>query len=324
MIVKLYKSNQLLVLFALPLIMLVFWGKGLFFIAENSLNLENSSWLMQLITPSNFLLNKIFAFLIILYTGIVLNTTINKNEVFERQTYLPALIYVVFMSSFPNLQQLHPMLVSNLFWVFAFRKLLMIYNQLPCKSEVFDASFLIVVSFLFFSPTGLIILILPWATLFIFRPFILREYSMPLIAGSLVAIYVYSYSLFYPDYIDSFQLENEYTHFEIFQSEYWYPISGVFIFILYLSIVQILGSLAANTLRFKKIISVVVAFLLLSVFGMGFEKFINNNEGFLLLSAVPFTLILSFYFFYAKKAWLAEGLFYLLCILLIVNIYLPS
>jgi len=304
--------------------MLAFWGQGFFFVTENALNLENESWLMNLITPSNFILNKAIAFAIILYTGVILNATINKNEIFERQTYLPALIYVVFMSSIPSLQQLHPMVISNLLWVYTFRKLLMVYNQLPCKSEVFDASILIVVSFLFFSPTGLSLLILPWITLLIFRPFILREYSMPVIATVLVAIYIYSYNLFYPDYVSSFQLVNEYTHLKILDSWYWYPVLSILILLLYLSTYQLMRSLNANSLRFKKIISVVVAFLLLSAVGMAYERLFNGNEGFLLLGAVPFTLILSFYFYYAKKTWLAEGLFYLLSILLIVNIYLPS
>jgi hypothetical protein len=54
---------------------------------------------------------------------------------------------------------------------------------------------------------------------------------------------------------------------------------------------------------------------------MLYEKFLNNNDAFLLLGSVPISIVCSFYFFYNKRLKLSALLFYGSIILLIVNIY---
>ena len=85
---------------------------------------------------------QVIALLIIVISALILNDVINKNEIFNRNTFLPALIYLMFMSAIKEHQVLSPIVISNLFWILAFKQLFNIYSQVPCKSKCLTQLFL--------------------------------------------------------------------------------------------------------------------------------------------------------------------------------------
>jgi hypothetical protein len=320
-ILKLYKSNQTVVLMALPLIMMCFWGHGFFIKHTELIDYSQSSDLFKYLVIDNWLLNKLVAFAIILISGILLNNVINTNEIFERITYLPALLYVIVLSSIAPLHQMHPLIVSNLFWILAYRRLLNVYNQLPCKSEIFDASLLVMLGSLFYFPTSLVLLLLPWMTLIIFRPFDIKEYLMPVLALALLSLYLVVYHIFNPEFIADLSLFSVYQGFDIVANPCLYALYAMLIVVLYLSGYFLVKKSNTSSIRFRKITSQIFSFLMVALIGMLYEKFLNNNDAFLLLGSVPISVVCSFYFFYNKRLKLSGVLFYGSIILLIVNIY---
>lgn len=287
------------------------------------LPIENTTPLFDLINFQNPLLNKIVAFAIVLFTGILLNVQINKNEIFERNTYTPALFYVLIMSCFSDLHQIHPIVVSNLFWVLAYRRLLNIYNQVQCKSEIFDASIFILIGAFFCFPSAIIMLVFPLITLVIIRPFDFKEYMMPFFAILLSLIYWAAYFYISESTFDFLNLEQKssYSNFQI-QFNWTHYISYGLIFILmYLSGYKLIEKSKASSVRFRKTTSVLLSFLAIVIAIMIVEKYGLNNDSFILFAAVPFSLLWSFFFFYNKKKWIGSVVFYLLLVLIIINIY---
>lgn len=310
-----------MVLFGLPAIMLGLWLPS--FMSDSLMQIENATPLFDLINFQNPLINKIIAFAIVLFTGILLNVQINKNEIFERNTYTPALFYVLIMSCFSDLHQIHPIVVCNFFWVFAYRRLLNIYNQVQCKSEIFDASIFIILGAFFSYPVSGILLLLPWLTLIIIRPFDFKEYMMPIFAMLILLLYWASYFYISEGSFEILKLskKSSYSNFNVHFNWTHYIAYGLIIILMYLSGFKLIQKSKASSVRFRKATSVLLSFLTLVVFIMFMEKYVLNNDSFILYGAVPFSLLWSFFFFYNEIKWIGSIVFYLLLVLVIANIY---
>lgn len=321
MILKLYKSNSTLVIFALPIVMLVLWAPS--FMTNNLIHINQSNLIFDWFNIKNPFLNRLFAFTIIFATGVILNNQINKNEIFERNTYIPALFYVLTMSSISELQQMHPLILTNLFWVLAYRRLLNIYNQVQCKSEVFDASLFFTIGALITFPSAAIMLLLPFIALVVIRPFDLKEYLMPFFALLLITIYLSAYYYISQDEISYLNVQSSYYQLDLPFNWTYYVIYGLIAIVMYLSGFKLLAKSNTSSVRFRKTTSVLISFLALTFIAMVYEKLIAMNDSFLLIGAVPFSLLWSFYFFYNEKKWIGNLIFYTIFLFIIANIYLP-
>jgi hypothetical protein len=321
-ILKIFQSTQPLVLLLLPIIMIFFWFSG--FTNPNLVTIDHTSYLFKLIEPNNPSLNKIIAFSVIIITGISLNSIINSTDFFDKNTYLPALLYVVFMSGVPQFQQFHPIIISNLFWVLAYRRFLKVYGQVSCKSEIFDASLFVFIGAAFNYPSGVFLILLPWLVLIIFRPFVLNEYLMPIFALILISLYI-----FVSEYIFKVKLF-DIRELIVFESEStidvkmnWshYVLYSILIILFVFSFYQIRHKLLRSTIRYRKLINTLGMFVLIVVGIIIIEHWNFTNDSVILFSAVPLTVMFSFYFFYTNNRWLSGLIFYSIVTLKLINIY---
>jgi len=323
MILNFYKSNQIAVLFLLPVIGLAFWLPG--FINPTEIKLTEGSPIFQWIyTNLSPISSRILALSIILVSALILNNVINNHEIFDSNTFLPALIYVVVMSSIKEYQILTPIVFTNFFWILAFRRLFNIYRQIPCKQEVFDATLFIVAGALFYFPSIIMLLVI-WGALKALRPFVWREWVIPLIAVLLFAMYLLVFSswsegiLFLKPYLR--MNSGQYHNIEIDMTWTYYAVIGILVILINLSAYQLSYQSKGSSLRFRKIASFFMTIIILSIVIISIVKYFAGESVYLLVSAVPLSLLLTFYFYYAKKAWLSNILFYSVFIILLVNIY---
>ena len=124
MIYSYYKSNYALVLFGLPLVISLLW-LGQILEGVNLESIQDSSTIFSLLKESlkYGFADQLVAMVIIVVSAVLLNSTINREEFFEKHTFLPAYTYVVVMSVFSDYQLLHPIILSNFFMVLAIRRL---------------------------------------------------------------------------------------------------------------------------------------------------------------------------------------------------------
>ena len=133
-------------------------------------------------------------FIVVFYTGFLINSVVNRSVLFEKSYYLSGLLYVVLVTSFGDIISYFLPLIGNLFLVLSLKNLLQIFRANSCKKQVFNASIFILFSAFFYS-LSLFILPLVWIVLFIIRPFVWREYLMPIIVLLISFAYVIPFGI---------------------------------------------------------------------------------------------------------------------------------
>lgn len=324
MILKFYKSDNLTGLVLLPIIGVLFWLPAL--LSPTVVDFSNASplfqWVLNLGSP---IFSAVIALLIIVISALILNDVINKNEIFSRNTFLPALIYLISMSSIKEHQVLSPIVISNLFWILAFKQLFNIYSQAPCKKEMFDATVLMLFGGLFYFPSILMVALV-WIALKILRPFVWREWIMPFFAFIVFGVY-WILALIWRNelnnWLDYFTFDSEqYSSIHIAISWPYYILLLVALVLVSFSGYTILRQYKASSLRFRKIIFFFLFIIILSIAILSIVQYFSNENVYLLVGAVPLSLLITFYFNYAKKEWLSQLYFYTMFISILVNIYL--
>ena len=324
MILKFYKSDNLTGLVLLPIIGFLFWLPAL--LSPAVVDFSNASplfqWVLSLGGP---IFSAVIALLIIVISALVLNDVINKNELFNRNTFLPALLYLMFMSAIKEHQLLSPIVVSNLFWILALKQLFNIYSQVPCKRQVFNATALMLFGGLFYFPS-LLMVVLVWVALKILRPFVWREWIIPFFAFIVFGVY-YIVALIWGNSInnwsDYFTFDSEqYSSIQKAISWPYYILLGIVLFLVGFSGHTILKQYKASSLRFRKIIFFFLFVIILSIAILSIVQYFSNENVYLLVGAVPLSLLITFYFNYAKKERLSQFYFYTMFISILVNIYL--
>ena len=106
MLLNIYKTNQPLILVFLPIVALLIWFPS--FGANSSIDIVNTTPIFKFFVTKNHILNQFTALGLLIITALVLNTTINKNEFFQQNLYLPSLISVLLISILPESNVLHP------------------------------------------------------------------------------------------------------------------------------------------------------------------------------------------------------------------------
>lgn len=310
-------------LFALPLIILGLWLPNM--LHPESFELEGTSPLFSLINENiSVLAGQIIAICFLVLTAMVLNSIINQNSMFDRNTFLPALFYLVLMSSMSKSQLLSPIVISNLFLVLAFRRLFMIYRQVPCKREIFDASLFILIGCLFYFPS-IILFPIVWVALSVLRPFVWREWMIPSLAILMVMVYL-SVVLFLTDSLTNWRIYvnvfyGQYQNLDVDLHWSMYVAFGLLILSVNFSGFYLSKMSRNSSIRFRKLSTFFLFIISLYVIQLLVEKLILKNEVYMLQGAIPLSILLTFYFQNAKRNWLAESIFYAMLGIVVVNIY---
>ena len=324
MILKFYKSDNLTGLVLLPIIGFLFWLPAL--LSPAVVDFSNASPLFQwALSIGGPIFSAVIALLIIVISALVLNDVINKNELFNRNTFLPALLYLMFMSAIKEHQVLSPIVISNLFWILAFKQLFNIYSQVPCKRQVFNATVLMLLGGVFYFPS-IVMVALVWVALIILRPFVWREWVLPFFAFIIFGLYwivALVWGSMLNNWLSYFTFDTEqYSSINIAISWPYYILLGVVFVLVIFSGYNMSRQYKASSLRFRKIIFFFLFILFLSITIVSLVKHFSNENIYVLVGAVPLSLLITFYFNYAKKEWLSQLFFYAMFISILVNIYL--
>lgn len=321
MLLKIYRTNQTLILGLLPLIALLFWAPT--FGYESSFRVSNTTPVFHFFITESKIANQVIAIALMLISAVTLNNTINKHDFFKQNIYLPSFISVLLISCLPLSNVLHPILFSNVFLVLAFRRLININSQVSCKSEVFDASLLLLIAGLFYPPCLLYLPII-WITLLIFRPFYWKEWASPFLALGLFTLYFGASFLFtnatsyyqFSSILESSIYKN--NNFSI----YFYIFSFLAIVFTILGMRQIHIRRKSSTIRFKKMTNMVLALLILGLSNFGILFLFTFSIDEIYITLIPFTIAISYFFIYFKRKIIAEIGLYALFILVMLNCYL--
>ncbi len=319
MLIRFFKNNSPSSFVLLPLFALVLWI-AVFFITHEvtdiGMPLYNMviKWFNGINTIAVFI-----AFLIMLAEAFLLNYIVNENEILTKPSFLPALLYIVFMSSDTVLLTAYPLLFANFFILLSIHKLVSSYRKDTAFSNAFDAGFLLSISTLFYFP-GIVFFPLLGIGFILFRPFNWREWVISFIGVLLPYTFVFTY-YFWNDMLGNlWTIKLFYSnpeHSQLGFSAGFYFMLCASLVLVFFSFGKLFTGFSEATQKNKKGIILLLwltAFSLLSVF-LSPEITLRNFS----VLAIPASVFCSNYFLKIKKLQWGEVLFVLLLIAIFTN-----
>jgi hypothetical protein len=268
-------------------------------------------WLINSITafsPDNALICSILSFLLLYVQALMINYLINEYRMMPKQTYLPAMAYLLLTSLLPEWNYLSSPLLATTFIVWILIKLFRLYNTAIARGQIFNIGLLTgISSYIYFPSATFIICIL--LGLIILKPFRLNEVVL-LLMGCLTPYYFIGAYLFLKGKM-SFASFFPHISFQVpeVKSNIWLAAS-----ILLLAIPFLIGGFFIQThlhkmlIQVRKAWSILLLFLLLAFF----IPFVNSNSSFnnWILVVVPFACFHAGTYHYPEKKIFPNILFF--------------
>jgi len=241
-------------------------------------------------------------FVLVTSQALHLNYTLNKHEIFFKQSWLPALFYLIFSTQFVDFLQFSPMLLINSVFIFVLDKIFSLYKNKKAMGVTFDAAFLIGLIALLYAPAVFFILLF-FVGVAILKPINWRDLSIGLI-GLIVPTLLLAVSYFLNGSLLNFinQYKSSFTSIftlSNFNLSKQLPsvilISVVFI----LSLMKIRNNYLKNVTKSRLCQQILLLFALISILTIPFTLQIGIQCYMLMI--IPFSSIIAYYFLDGKK-----------------------
>ncbi len=322
--IRFFKSTQTANLLIIPIILLIFWARTMFkanpVLDASDLPIWNLIVSFLMYFPS--WLNFIILFTIVTSQVLYLNFMLNRHEVLYKNSFLPALIFTLFISSTPQLMQFHPVIIVNFIVIFILDRIFYLYKSNSNFSRLFDCGLLAGISALIYFPC-IILLPMMLATLWVLRPFRLKEwliviavFLLPFFYASIYYFWNHTLQEFWISYMNHFGISN--LSFEINRSLPLMLLSIFSVIIFLLSSSKLIFNYRKNTIRTRSYQQVFVIYFL---FGFGWLLFSARIELIqFTFMIIPMVIFCSYYFLSAKRRmWAYESLLLIWIALIVWN-----
>jgi hypothetical protein len=139
---------------------------------------------------------------LVIFQAIRLNLVLNDLKMFQQNSYIPAMTFVLLTGLFPAWSSISPALLSNLFLIWLFTRLCRLFNQASPKTLLFNTGLILALAIIFYRPTAMMILVVLYALVEI-RPFNLAEWLV-LLMGVILPYYFLASWFFLNDEMQQF------------------------------------------------------------------------------------------------------------------------
>jgi hypothetical protein len=322
MFVQFFKSNNASAYIFIPLIAIALWVFGYIHPVDIP-PIKHAMPLYELVVRpfSTGWLNITIALILVIAEAFLLNQIVNQNEVLTRPSFLPALLYIIFMSSNKAMLVLHPLIFSNFFLLLAINRLLDSYRKDKAYSQFFDAGFLIAIATLFYFPS-IVFFPLLGSALIILRPFNWREWIISF-TGSFIPYLLIGTVYFLRDSLDYLLVDkmlfyfSKQLHFGTLSNSFYFT-NSIQLGILILAGARLFTGLNSGPQKTKKGIVLLIWFLLAGIASIAITQEVSTSCFAAL--AISASVFYAHYFMNLKRSWLAEVLFLLFLGSIIINL----
>ncbi|MBP5983649.1 MAG: hypothetical protein KA734_07995 [Fluviicola sp.] len=321
MILRLFLSNQPLVLIFLIPIIALFQLLNVYFHFHQTFH-EISLGLLGKTALFNDWWTGIPAAFVVGLNALQLNRLFNEHEFLDRNTYAPALFYVVLMSFSFSFYQFDALLIVHFCWVQVLRILYQMRPNEDNRKQAFNAAFFAGLGVVVLPQSAILLLFLSFA-LWALKSFFLKEWVMLLIGA---AFPIFNGLMFWWFSGHSINLNVLKLTAESVQYEtILYYSSGLAIFFLFiLSIIGIRVRLIKSTVRFKKLNSALL-WILVGAVVLGITDLIFYQQlDWFNLVFIPLSFFFTFAFIHKFWKEVATWFFYATFLLAVVKFFLHS
>lgn len=318
-----FKNNKILAPLMLPIFGLFFWWQG--FKDPPLVSVKNSMPLFELlsnISGFSLLSKSIVAYVMLVVCAFYFNYLVDAFGLLKKKSFVPALIFLMLMSSGKSLLCLQPAIPAILCLLIALHKLMLTYRKGIDLSNFFDASFFISLASLFYFPSFMFFPLV-WIALIVIRPFIWREWTVAFLGFALPYIFVfvcYFYlgkvnvllqdKIFFPEdfeFILPFKWPNSFLVYTL-----------ILVIYLLFSVTYFFIKIPVNTIFTRNLSVIFVWFLILSFLVYLMAPYSTIN--YLSFISIPISFYLTNLFLEIKRNWLNELLFIVFSLGLIINL----
>lgn len=272
----------------------------------------------HLLSQSTYL-SQFLAGSLILANGIVLNILFNRNGFMESNNFLPALLYVSFLSIFHSFYYLDGFSIAQSLLIIGLHQLLKLNQNEDARRIVFNAAIIIGVACTFYPVLLVIIPFLFWM-IWVIRPFIFRESTLTVVGFVIPLIFAGVYDTVYNIHLSGPELSGT-------SSELWLEdvavLGGIVLFMIVLGIGRLLLKLKQSSIRLKKLFRVIIILANFSLLLSIFEYFVFHKKEALSLVFIPLMFFLPYSFGYKKQRGVTTAVFYLLFFFSVGKFFYP-
>ncbi len=316
MLLRLFNSKNVFSAILIPIVAILFWIEPIK--VPIALAANPGEGMMPLFT----LFIKLFSgvtiwpvltgFIFLLFNALVLTLLSYEFQFLQHRTFLPGIIYVATVSSFPSLQTLHPAYPATLFVLLSIYYIFNTYHRKNEISSTFNASFLVSIGALFYLP---VITLFPliWISIFVLQKNDnWRLLVIPLIGFSLPWLLLWSF-LFVTG-SDQIFISTIFFGMKSVNNQFIFRIAfliiTVFIFLL-----SAFGSLSLiNSVGIRKMSTRKYFIILYWMLGLSIPAaflFPSTGLGIIIISTIPVSFLITVFFMSGKRGFWKEFLFFL-------------
>jgi len=315
--IKYFANNQSFIVILIPVFVFLHMLLDYYFPSFNMLAIgQENLWNVDF---KNFdpLLSKILAFVFICINALLLNFVFNKLEFYEKFVYLPSILYVLMVFLFPISLRFGEDLLGHFFFILSFYQLLSIRQNDDARNNTFLSGLFLGIAATFLPIYASFILII-WFGVFTIRPFVLREYILPLIAMLFPFLWVV---LVDPFFLDAFFSFDSTLNFSRFGDFVIFLPHIVIIILALLAHKKILERRLKSSIRYKRISAITIFTLLFSASLSLVILIFFHTYFYFTIGAAILPFILPYAYLNVKHKWVPNILFYSLIILNVIKFF---
>lgn len=306
MLAGLFRSNQPVVQFAMPLMVLLLFAPSY---RSPSPGFENAMPLAELVEEvlrDCAWARHTLGIILIMMLSVQLTSLVNGADLMDRRNHLPALLLPLWLAGLDQEGPYHPALLGMPLVLVALRLTLSMSNTGTALRTLFDAGLLIGLAALCYLPFAFLLVML-WASASVIRPFAWREYVLPALAISLVfylawgALHLAGHTPWYP--LRTMVEASVAAQRSSSAARMLFLGLGTALFLDALTMFA--SSYARSVMRGKNLRSSFLSFAMALGVILGVQQFINGRFP-TVLGAVPLAVISSYDLLTPRKRWLAE------------------
>jgi len=305
--IRLFLDNRTVVLLLLPLLIALYVLCSILGVEQVASNRVDGLFFSQ--TSTNVFWTYFSQSILLLVNAVFLNAVFNNHEFLDKNTYIISLIYVVLTPMFVPLNQFSPVLLAHFFVIATLGVLFYLKQNTDGKMTVFNAGILFSIA----------VTLLPYLTLLIpivlmmiviIRPFNWRELFICIAGMSVPLIYYFSYLFL----TNGLKFTCEFPVWQLHdyrKAWHLYPIAGLYLILLFISLLSLSARMLKSSLRLKKQIQM-LGLIFTSLFILGcFDFYFTGSLLYFSLAIIPLTYFLTYAFLSKRSGILANIFFYI-------------
>ncbi|MBC9797452.1 DUF6427 family protein [Sinomicrobium weinanense] len=259
-------------------------------------------------------------FLAIVFSVFLANFIIRKNALCTGNSYA-VLLFVMFLTLFPQIFRSSEIIMANLFVLLALRRVISIRSLLQIKQKIFDASLWVCVAALFYE-WALLFLLVVFAAILIYRFGDYRNWLVPLVAIFTVGVLLSTYVIWFTGidwFVDVFSFSVDFYSIKTRTIGFILPVALIAFFTL-LSLAAFIANYKAKSTGVQSSLLLVIIALLV---GTGIAAVSNNRESDeVVFTFFPAAVLMANYLQLITRKWWKESILWLFIILPVALLFI--